>query len=134
MQFHGWPMPDRIRIYVAGVLAADSSFNITETSAADDSSLYPTPDMTGSPPPLGLGVAFRTRVNVPDGQSADAAHPVIVHAEIDGDGNVVETEMSATSSPGLVAAAIAHIEKMNFGHSGTERQGYFEVRFVPARQ
>jgi hypothetical protein len=129
MQFHGLDVPDRIAIYVAGALAADASFTITDATSADEDVLAPTPEMTALPRPFQLGVAFHARVDAP---AAMPLRPVIVHAEIDGEGNVVETELSAATDPALFPAALEQIKKMDFGRTGTERQAYIDVRFAPA--
>jgi BlaR1 peptidase M56 len=130
LQFHGLHIPDRIRIYVAGALAVDGSLRIADTTAADEASLTPTNEVSASGQPLGLGAAFRMRADSQHGQGGNAPQRVIVHAEIDGDGNVIETEISAATDPGPIPAALEHVRLMNHGHTGTERQGYIEVRFT----
>jgi beta-lactamase regulating signal transducer with metallopeptidase domain len=129
--FHGWPMADRIRTYVAGSLASDASFKITDADTSDEASLNPAAGMSGTPWPVELGTSFLARIDSPEGEAAGVSQPVIVHAEIDGDGNVVETEISTAANPALAAEALRLVGKMNFGHTGSERQGYFDVRFVP---
>ena len=128
-QFHGLNTPDRIQLYVAGALVVDASFHVTDASAADESSLIPAEGMTSTPRPTGLGVAVLWRLDSTGGADASVVQPVIVHAEIDGDGNVVEMEMSAAATTALIPAALQKIRETNFGHTGTERQGYIEVRF-----
>jgi hypothetical protein len=132
--FHGWPMPARIKTYVAGELASDATVSVTDATTADEASLTPAPGMTGTPTPIGLGNYFRIRISSPGAPDANSSQPVIVHAEIDGDGNVVETELSATSNPAIVPAALEVVRKTHFGHTGTERQAYIDFRFVPQSQ
>jgi hypothetical protein len=134
LQFHGLDVPDRIAIFVAGALAADASFTITDATSADEDVLAPTPEMTALPRPFQLGAAFHSRVDSPAAMPVSAMRPVIVHAEIDGEGNVVETELSAAADTALFPAALQRISKMDFGRTGTERQAYIDVRFVPASQ
>jgi hypothetical protein len=62
-------------------------------------------------------------------RTGDGVQPVIVHAEIDGEGNVVEAELSAAANAGLFQAALEEIRKMKFGQTGSERQAYIDVRF-----
>ena len=135
LDFHGMRLPDRIRIYEAGTLVAEAVFSISDTSSADETSLIPGSGMTSRPLPTQLGVPFHYRVDSPEVQPAGSpVQLVVVHAEIDGDGNVLETELSAASNAALVPAALEQAGKINFGHTGTARQGYIGVRFVPASQ
>ncbi len=123
LQFHELHIPDRIRIYVAGALAVDGSLHIADTTVADEASLTPTNEATASGQPLGLGAAFRTVSDTPGVHVGNVAQRVIVHAEIDGDGNLIETEISAATDPSLVPAALQQVRLLNSGHTGTERQG-----------
>jgi hypothetical protein len=120
--FHGYVLPDHVQIYVNDALAADAAFTITDATEADAASLLPTAEMTSNPPPIGLGVAFHAR-------RGEASQPVIVHVEIDGEGKVVEAELSSAVNPGLYQAALEQIRTMQFGRTGAERQGYIDVRF-----
>ena len=125
VHFHGYALPDRVRIYVNGALAVDAAFTIADATAADAESLTPQPGMTSVPPPVGIVGPFYARTGT---DSGNAAQPVVVHAEIDGDGKVVEAELSAGNA-GLFQAALEQIRSMKFGQTGAERQAYIDVRF-----
>jgi len=125
-QFHGYSLADSIKIYVNGALAADASFTIADANPADVESLTPGAEMTSVPAPVGLGEGFHARV---DAVAGNGALPVIVHAEIDGEGNVVEAELSASPAAGMFPAALQQVRAMKFGRTGTERQAYIDVRF-----
>jgi hypothetical protein len=131
-QFNGLPMPDRITIYVAGSPAADASFAITGASAADEPSLMPTAAMTTDPPPVTLDGTSRLGMDVRSALASGGLQPVMVHAEIDGEGNVVEEEPSAASNPTLIQSALDLVKGTNFGYTRGERQMYVNVRFTPA--
>jgi hypothetical protein len=133
-QFHGRPTPNRITIYTGGSPAADASFTIVDTSAADEASLVPTPGMTTNPPPVTLEGFMRTSINQTSALAAGGMQPVVIHAEIDGEGHVVEEELSAASNPALGQPALDAVQKMNFGYTRGERQMYINVTFVPASQ
>ena len=118
-------MPDRVQIYVNDALAVDGTLTILDATAADAESLTPEAGMTTAPPPVGVVGPFYART---EAGSGNAAQPVVVHAEIDGEGKVVEAELSAGNA-GLFQAALEQIRSMKFGQTGTERQAYIDVRF-----
>lgn len=124
--FHGYSLPDHVQIYVNSALAVDSQFSIADATDADAESLTPAPGMTATPPPIGLVGPFYGRVESVPGSGTQ---PVVVHTEIDGDGNIVESELSAAANPGLFQQALDHIRTMKFGQTGTERQAYITVWF-----
>jgi hypothetical protein len=82
--------------------------------------------MTTVPAPVGLVGPFYARKEAVAG---NATQPVVVHAEIDGEGNVVEAELSASPNAAMFPAALEQIRSMKFGQTGTERQAYIDVRF-----
>ncbi len=124
--FRGYSLPGRVQIYVNGGLAVDGTFTIADATQADAESLTPTAEMTGTPAPIGLMGPFLART---EAGSGNARQSVVVHAEIDGEGNVVEAELSAAVNPGLFQAALQQIRSMKFGQTGAERQAYIDVRF-----
>jgi hypothetical protein len=130
-QFHGHLVPNRITIYVGGSPAADASFTLVDATAADEASLVPTPAMTTNPPPVTLDGFMRTGIDETSPLAAGGIQPVIVHAEVDGEGKVVEAELSAASNPALVQPALDLVKKMNFGYTRGERQMYVNVKFAP---
>jgi hypothetical protein len=132
LQFHGKSMPDRITMYVAGAQAVDGDFSITDPSAGDQSLLTPTPQMTlTARPVIPLSKAMKIPLNVPGSTSGDTVQPVMIHAQLDGQGNVVEAELSAAANPSLTQSALDLVKKMHFGGGS---HIYVNVRFVPASQ
>jgi len=125
IHFHGYSLPDRVKIYVNGALAVDASLTIADATAADAESLTPAAGMTSAPAPVGVVGPFYART---EAGSGNATQPVVVHAEIDGEGKVVEAELSAGNA-GLFQAALEQIRTMKFGQTGTERQAYITVWF-----
>ncbi len=95
-------MPNQIRIFVGGHSWWSTAHSRLQTlyTAADEGSLVPAPQATSTLKPTGLGVAVLLRVDAQGGTDASVAQPVIVHAEIDGDGNVVEAECIGGSNIG----------------------------------
>jgi hypothetical protein len=124
--FHGYSLPDAVQIYVNTALAVDSKFSIVDATSADAESLTPAAGMTSTPAPIGLVGPFYASTQA---GPAVGTQPVVVHSEIDGDGNVVESELSAAANPGLFQAALEHIRTMKFGQTGAERQAYITVWF-----
>jgi len=53
----------------------------------------------------------------------------MVHANVDGEGRVLEAELSATGDPSLTQAALDLVKARGFGPSGTQRQMYLNVIF-----
>ncbi len=117
-QFHQLRIPERIRIYVAGTAVVDASLQITDATAADESALTPAPEMTSSPTPTQLGPAFRAWAPAKNGGQA------IVHAEVDGDGNVVEAEVSSIRDADGAAMA-QQVREMNFRPYGHGAAGLY---------
>ena len=135
LQFHGRSIPDRITIYVAGIAKVDAQFNITDAGFVDQSLLTPTPEMIANGPVIVSMSPVRFPLDVPLSSSSGAIQSVIIHAEIDGDGNVIEAELSAASNPALAQPALDFVKKERFPAAGlTQRQAYINVRFVPASQ
>jgi hypothetical protein len=133
-QFHGRSSPTRISIYVAGFLVLDAQVSITDPVGVDPSQLQPTPEMIAKGPASVLGLPVRLPMEVPSASVSGAAKPVIVHAAADGEGNVVEEELSSTADPALVQAALDFVRKSKFPQQGNQRQLYINVKFVPVSQ
>jgi len=132
LQFHGQSMADRITIYVAGAQAVDGDFSITDPSAGDQSLLTPTPQaIANSRPSVPLNQPMKMRMNVAGPSSGDTVQPVMIHAQLDAEGNVLEAELSATANPALTQSALDIVKKMHLGGSS---QTYVNVRFVPNSQ
>ncbi len=135
LQFHGRVMPDRITIYEAGVQVVDAYFNITDAGTVDQALLTPTPEMIANGPVLETMLPTRFPVNVPSPLPSKTIQLVMVHAEVDPTGNVLEEELSAASDPALAQPALDLVKKMNLPHTAfAQRQEYINVRFHPTSQ
>jgi beta-lactamase regulating signal transducer with metallopeptidase domain len=132
LQFHGRTMPDRITIYVAGAQVVDAEFNITDAGTVDPALLTPTREMIANGPVIQTMLPSRFPVNVPNPFPSKTIQPVIVHADVDGAGNVLEEELSAASDPALAQPALDLVRQMSLPHAAfTQRQEYVNVRFHP---
>jgi hypothetical protein len=132
-QFHGRTMPNRITIFVNGTTALDAQVSIADPGAVDPNALRPTDAMIARGRVATLDLPGRFPMQVANASVTGDGKPVIVHASIDGSGNVVETELSSASDPALAQAALDMVKTQNFPQSGSQRQVYINVRFVPAR-
>lgn len=131
-QFYGRSLPSRIAIYVADALAADASFHITDTDAQDEAAVTPGPGMISDPPPLTTQMPGHMSIAAPAGVasvSPGSIQSVMVHAEVNGVGNVVESEISATANPALNQFALDIAAQEQFGYTGSQRQLYLKVVF-----
>ena len=133
-QFHGRPVPDRIAIFVAGEPAVDATFTLTDPTTAEEATLTPVATMTTDPPPVGLVMAFMARTIVTGAPAGRGFQRAVIHVELDGNGKIVESEVSSASDPSLIPLALDRIGNMSFNGVGSERQVYVSVRFVPAAQ
>jgi beta-lactamase regulating signal transducer with metallopeptidase domain len=132
LQFHGRTMPDRITIYVAGAQVVDAQFNITDAGTVDPALLTPTPEMIANGPVIQTMLPSRFPIDVPNPFPSKTIQPVIVHADVDQAGIVLEEELSAASDPALAQAALDLVGKMNLPHAAfAQRQEYINVRFHP---
>lgn len=135
--FHYQPIADRISIYTNGAMVADAQIAIADLNPADESLLTPGQGQTTSGPFVLLEPRQRTLMNVPAGFAGAPAssiiQPVIVQAEIDGNGNVVEEELCAASTPALAQEALILVRNSKFPHQPwNQHQLYVNVRFMPA--
>jgi hypothetical protein len=133
--FHGRLVPDQITVYVGGSTVLEAELTIADAASVADSSLVPTPEMIAR----GLGIALqmptRLAFSEPSSQVSGMARPVIVLAEIDGDGNAMEAEVSSASDPALAQMALDLVKNRPFpAVRGMQREVYVNVRFVPASQ
>jgi hypothetical protein len=127
VQFHGRQVPDQITMYMGGaeVMQAHLS-SITDAADVDQSLLTPGPDMVQAPTNA-MNMRFPMAAQNPEGHKM--IQPVIVHAMIGRDGNVVEQELAAASDPALGESAIELVKKANFMKSAQLRTAYINVRF-----
>ncbi len=133
LHFHAEQPADRITIYTGGAVAADADFAIADGGSADESLLTPTPEMHSNDAMVTLGATTRFQIRTPNPLPSKIVQPVIVHAEIDGAGKVVEEELSAAADPALVQAALDLVKQGPFRRAGwTQWETYVNVRFMPA--
>jgi hypothetical protein len=133
-QFHSRSIPSGITIYSAGVKVMDAQITMADAGSPDPSLFAPTPEML-TYGPVGTGqLPSRTLWQVPADGVLAIVKPVIVHASVDGQGNVVECELSSASDPALVQGAMDLVKRRPFPPTGNTRQIYVDVRFVPASQ
>jgi beta-lactamase regulating signal transducer with metallopeptidase domain len=132
IQFHGESLADHITIYTGGAIAADAEFTIAEAGPADESLFTPTPEMHADNAMVVFGSTTRFQMKTLNPYPAKLVQSVIVHAEIDGSGKVLEEELSAASDPALVQMAFELVKQSPFRPVGsTQWQAFFNVRFMP---
>jgi beta-lactamase regulating signal transducer with metallopeptidase domain len=132
LQFHGESLADRITVYTGGAIALDAEFTIADAGPAEESLFTPTPEMHADDAMVVFGATTRFQMKAPNPYPSNLVQCVIVHAEIDGSGKVLEEELSATSDPALVQAAFELVKQGPFRPVGsTQWQAYFNVRFMP---
>ena len=132
---HGRLVPDQITVYVGGVTVLDAQLTIADAGSVAESLLTPTPEMTARGLGIVLEMPARLAIDVPSAKVSGNARPVIVLAEIDGDGHVMEAEVSSPSDPALSQTALDLVKNRPFpAVRGMQRQVYVNVRFVPATQ
>jgi hypothetical protein len=137
LQFHGRELPGRITISENGATVVDAQLtSLAETDPANTSAFTPTAQMIAQGPAIMLGSPFRMRLPLPVA-TGGTVEAVIVHAIIDGEGNVRESE--ALQSSGFTAQALDFAGKMKFGRvkpaSGAgpvEREMFINVEARPA--
>ncbi len=132
-QFHGRTMPDRITIYVGGLIVADGSFSIVDLGSGDDSVITQGTSMTSNTSIVGVQLPSRLAIHMADPTSGSVpvgtTQSVMVHADVDGEGKVVEEELSETDNPALTQAAMDAVRNMTFVPTRTQRQIYLNVTF-----
>jgi beta-lactamase regulating signal transducer with metallopeptidase domain len=133
LQFHGLSMPDRITTYSNGVKTLDAQVNLTDAGAVNDSELAATQEMAAAGPAAPLDTPARVRMSVPGASISGVVQHVMVHASVDGAGNVAEEELLAASDPALVQPALDLVKNARFQTAGSQRQLYINVRYVPAQ-
>ncbi len=132
LRFHGEALADHITIYTGGAIAADAEFTIADAGPADESLLAPTSGMLANDAVVIDGGPIRFQIRTPNPFGAKLVQPVIVHAEIDGSGKILEEELSAAADPALVQTALDLVMKGPLPTTGsTQRQAYINVRFMP---
>jgi hypothetical protein len=80
-----------------------------------------------------LMLPARIPLVVPGGSTSGSIQPVIVHAQVGGEGNVEEIELSAASDPALMQRALDAVKNMKgLAQPHQQQQLYVQVRFLPA--
>jgi len=133
-QFHGRSLPSGITMFSGGNKVLDAQLTMNDAGSPDESLFAPTEQMR-SYGPVGVAQgATRMTMYSPAGGVSGVTKPVIVHAGVDGQGNVVAEELSIASDPGLAQIALDLVKQRTFPPNGNTRQFYIEVRFVPEAQ
>ncbi len=129
-QFHGRTMPDRITLYVGGSMVADSSFSIVDANSGDQAAIVSGSETMSGERVVGVQMPVRMPITAPAGAtSSGTQQSVMIHADVDGEGKIVEEELSATGDPSLTQAALDLVKATEFGPTGTQRQMYLNVVF-----
>jgi hypothetical protein len=131
LRFHGKFLPDHITTYVAGAQVVDADLEITD-APPDNGGLVQTPEMIANGrPTMALRDPLMMPMYVPVAGSTGTIQPVIIHADLDSQGNVLDLELSATADPRLNGSAFDTVKKLKLGRTGAS-QAYVRVSFVPA--
>jgi hypothetical protein len=122
VNFHGRFIPDTITLFNNGSQVLESRLvSIDDASAADQSLLKPTSEIRATDDPTNNFVNQRFPMNVPSTLVSGQVKPVIVHAQIDRNGNVTEEELTAAADPSLAQPALDLVKQTNFGQNATAR-------------
>jgi hypothetical protein len=111
--------------------------SIADTDSATSGSLLtPTAQMVSQGPATALALPGRFPIRVPMAGSGTVIQPVIVHAVIESDGKVLESEALQTSS--VSTKALNLVNAMKFpapkpasGAPAMEREAFINVQFQP---
>jgi hypothetical protein len=135
VQFHGRLMPDQLTYYVHGAEVIDAQIRISDAEGVDPTSLGPTQQMIAAGPAVVLSGPQRIRMNAFDAAVTGAIKPVMVCAEINSDGKVLEVELLSAADPALAQRALDLIRNRQFpAAQNIQRQAYINVRFAPTSQ
>jgi hypothetical protein len=119
LQFHGRVLPGKVSISENGATVLEARLtSIADTDASNTSPFTPTAQMIVQGAATVLGSPYRINIGAPflhgGVVSAPASQPVIVHAIIDGNGKLRESEALQTSS--ITPAALDFVSRqMQFG-------------------
>jgi hypothetical protein len=129
LQFHGRLMADRITFFVAGLQVVDAQLmSIQDPANVDPNLLSATPEMRL----IAMGGGNqRFPLVIHDPTNSGVMKQVIVHALIDGNGNVVDSVFSAAADPALIDTALDLVRKTKFAVGTQQVDAYINVRFVP---
>lgn len=132
LRFHGKSLPDHIATFVAGAQAIEADLSIADFSADSAGLLIQTPEMVANGrPAIALSGPLVIPIDVPITGSAATIQPVVLHGELDAQGNMLDIEVSAAADPKLTSSALDAAKKLKLGRTGAS-QVYTLVRFIPA--
>lgn len=129
-EFQGHVVANDISIYEAGNRVMQIHMDsIEDASAVNPKSLQPTPQMMASGPSFVLSEPAKFPVDASSTLEATIAmiQPVIIHATIDREGDVMEAEALSNSHPELTAQAIEFLKSHNQGRSRVQREAFVNV-------
>jgi beta-lactamase regulating signal transducer with metallopeptidase domain len=132
-QFHGRSLPSRIAVYEAGANVLDARMTVTDAGPEDPSVYTPTPHMLANGPLQAGDLPYQTMMMAPSAAVSGTIKPVIVHASVDGLGNVQDIAVTCASDPALAQPALDQVRNRHFPPTGFIRQMYIDVRFVPGQ-
>jgi|HubBroStandDraft_6_1064221.scaffolds.fasta_scaffold256771_2 hypothetical protein len=126
--FHGRLMPSAITVYEAGKPVMQETITVKDATSLDESLFQPTSEMITTGVMMGPTVDMVQRN--PATASLSAVTPVVVHATLSADGQVVEAEALQNSS--LAQAAVQLVRATQYGpayNKGTpvQREAYVTV-------
>ena len=130
--YHGRPMPDRIRTFINGTAVIDASFRIDEPNVPPGTVQKATPEMMAAGSPPTLDEPMHLRLELPRASATETSMPVMVHAQPDADGKVLEAEICASADPVFASAALQWVKGFQSGRSNLQSQVYFDILFAPA--
>jgi hypothetical protein len=139
LQFHGRVLPGKISVSENGTTVLEAQLTgIADTDPSNTSPFTPTAQMIAQGPATALGSPARFPLPGPAPSPGRYMQPVIVHAIIDEQGNVRESEVLQSSS--VSEAALDFVSKMKQGQmpqasgaSPIEREAFINVQFRPAK-
>ncbi len=138
LKFHDRVLPGKITITENAQTVVDAQLtSLADTdSAASQSLLTPTAQMVSQGAATALALPGRFPIRVPMAGAGTVIQPVIVHAVIQSDGKVLESEALQTSS--VSTTALNLVNGMKFpapkpasGASPMEREAFINVQFQP---
>jgi hypothetical protein len=137
LNFHDRVLPGKVTITENAAVVEAQLTSVADTdSAASGGLLTPTAQMISQGAATALALPGRFPIRVPMAGAATVIQPVIVHAVIESDGKVLESEALQTSS--VSATALNLVNGMKFpapkpasGASAMEREAFINVQFQP---
>ena len=138
IEFHGRAVPRNITITEAGSVVLNVRIeSVSQPAPADIALLNTASKMDAGPQPaLSLPIRIPQFTAAPAGFKGEL-HPVIVHASVAPDGQVLEEEALQTSDPALAQAALDAVRRSSYSNrfprgasaAGWQREYFINVRF-----